>query len=54
MTNTKCAETINGQHVIEWLNVPAQVWNEGATDPVVSYDDHQRGQCYACQLIFVR
>lgn len=44
-----CNATATGQHVIDWIDVPAQTW---VLDPHRNVPAHRRGVCIECDETF--
>lgn len=53
-TLSGCSETTDGNHIMDWIDVPAQIWNAGSRDEVIAYGGHKRGMCFACDTIMIK
>ena len=53
-TLTGCPDTTDGHHLVQWVAVPAQVWNPGSRDESTAYGDHLRGMCEWCDEHFTK
>lgn len=52
-----CPNTEDGGHMVEWVDVPAQMatsYTDRGRSRRQVYGDHQRGICIACDQMFRR
>lgn len=48
----ECPALKEGNHDIDWVEVPAQYHRTNGEEPKLVYPDHRRGVCFWCDMHF--